>query len=143
MNKNTQLEELANDYYEAMLKARGTICSMNEGAPKWYAKELYAKGWRKASEGKEFIELPCRVGQKAYHLTSADTLEELEVAEIFEGKVCSFSKDEKGLWIFCRYDNGLNFWYVERDVGRKLFFDRAEAEAKLREMEGERRKERE
>ena len=47
---NKQIDEMANDYYEAMLKARGTLGSMNEGAPKWYAKELYAKGWRKASD---------------------------------------------------------------------------------------------
>lgn len=45
-----QIEEMANDYYEAMLKARGTLGSMNEGAPKWYAKELYAQGYRKASD---------------------------------------------------------------------------------------------
>lgn len=44
------IEALANDYYEAMLKARGTLGSMNEGAPKWYAKELYTKGWRKESD---------------------------------------------------------------------------------------------
>lgn len=47
---NKQIDEMANDYYEAMLKARGTLGSMNEGAPKWYAKELYAKGYRKASD---------------------------------------------------------------------------------------------
>ena len=50
MSREKQIEEMANDYYEAMLKARGTLGSMNEGAPKWYAKELYAKGYRKASE---------------------------------------------------------------------------------------------
>ena len=42
--------KMANAYYEAMLKARATLGSMNEGAPKWYAKELYSKGYRKASD---------------------------------------------------------------------------------------------
>ena len=74
----------------------------------------------KIEQGK-ILELPCKVEQKAYHLTSADTLEELEVAEIFEGKVCSFSKDEKGLWIFCHYDNGLNFWYTEEMLAGNCF----------------------
>ena len=92
----------------------------------------------KIEQGK-IVELPCAVGSEAYHLTSADTLDELGVGEIFNGNVCSFSKDEKGLWIFCRYDNGLSFWYTERDIGRILFFDRSVAEAKLREMEGERK----
>lgn len=81
-----------------------------------------------------FVELPCKVGDSAYHLTSVDTLEELEVAEIFDGKVCSISKDEKTLWIFCHYDNGLNFWYTEMDIGRKLFLTKEEAEAKLKEL---------
>lgn len=75
---------------------------------------------------------PCKVGDVAYHLTSNDTFEELNVAEIFEGKVCSISKDEKNLWIFCRYDNGLNFWYTEKDIGEKLFFVREEAEQALK-----------
>lgn len=47
MNKEKQIEEMANAYYEAMLKARGTLGSMNEGAPKWYARELYNAGYRK------------------------------------------------------------------------------------------------
>ena len=50
MNKEKQIEEMAKAYYEAMLKASRTLGSMNEGAPKWYAKELYAKGYRKASD---------------------------------------------------------------------------------------------
>lgn len=47
MNKEKQIEEMANIYYEAMLKARGTLGSMNEGAPKWYAKAFYNAGYRR------------------------------------------------------------------------------------------------
>jgi hypothetical protein len=75
---------------------------------------------------------PCKRGDKAYHLTSIDTFDELNVAEIFEGGVSSVSIEDK-LWIFCRYDNGLNFWYTERDIGEKLFFTREEAEKALAE----------
>lgn len=50
MSKDKQIEEMANTYYEAMLKARGTLGSMNEGAPKWYAKHFYEAGYRKQSE---------------------------------------------------------------------------------------------
>lgn len=78
---------------------------------------------------------PCKVGDVAYHLTNLDTLEELNVAEIFEGTVCSISKDEKTLWIFCRYNNGLDFWYAESDIGRNLFLTREEAERALEGME--------
>ena len=50
MSKEKQIEEMANIYYDAMLKARGTLGSMNEGAPKWYAKAFYNAGYRKQSE---------------------------------------------------------------------------------------------
>lgn len=75
---------------------------------------------------------PCKAGDKAYHLTSIDTLDELNVAEIFEGRVFTVSIEDK-LWIFCRYDNGLNYWYTERDIGKQLFFAREEAEQALAE----------
>lgn len=58
MSKEKQIEEMANTYYEAMLKARGTLGSMNEGAPKWYAKAFYEAGYRKQSEG-EWIYHDC------------------------------------------------------------------------------------
>lgn len=47
LEQQREIAEMANDYYEAMLKARGALGSMNEGAPRWYAKEFYAKGYRK------------------------------------------------------------------------------------------------
>ena len=50
-NEKQAIEEMANTYFEAMLKARGTLGSMNEGAPKWYAKAFYEAGYRKQSEG--------------------------------------------------------------------------------------------
>lgn len=80
---------------------------------------------------------PCKVGYTAYHLTTVDTLEELNVAEIFKGAVCSITRDEKNTWIFCRYDNGLNFYYTERDIGVKLFFSREEAEKAFAERSKE------
>jgi hypothetical protein len=76
---------------------------------------------------------PCKVGDKAYHLTGIDTRKELDLTDIFEGKVCSISKQEDGLWIFCRYNNGLTYWYKESDIGRKLFFTREQAEKAIAE----------
>ena len=46
-NKEKCIGDMANVYYDAMLKARGTLGSMNEGAPKWYAKHFYEEGYRK------------------------------------------------------------------------------------------------
>ena len=79
---------------------------------------------------------PCKVGDKAYHLTSVDALDELNVAAIFEGNISSVSMEDK-VWIFCRYDNGLSFWYTTRNIGRNLFFTREEAEKALAERRAE------
>ena len=61
---------------------------------------------------------PCKVGDVVYHLTGIDTRKELDLTDIFEGKVCSISKQEDGLWIYCRYNCGLTYWYNESDIGK-------------------------
>lgn len=117
------LRQIEFDYYEEC------VCASEDGykgAPdfaKFFVDHLISNG---------VIVPPCKSGDKAYHLTSIDTLDELNVAEIFEGKVSSVSIEDK-LWIFCRYDNGLNYWYTERDIGRNLFLTREEAEQALAE----------
>lgn len=135
--KDKQIEEMArfmcSNYAGEGMCGDGEKCDFDCWAYR-EAKHLYNAGYRKQSDN--VIELPCKVGDKAYHLTSIDTLDELNVAEIFEGKVCSISKDEKTLLIFCRYDNGLNFWYTERDIGRELFLAKEEAEQALAKMKG-------
>lgn len=78
---------------------------------------------------------PCKVGDKAYHITGIDTREDLDLTDIFEGKVTSISKDGKALWIYARYDNGLTYWYEETDIGRRLFLTREEAEKALERSE--------
>ena len=50
LNKEKQIEEMAESIEQARIKATDTTNSMNYGFGGWYAKELYAKGYRKASE---------------------------------------------------------------------------------------------
>ncbi len=114
---------------------RDRLIELIESARYWGANTSSEIADKLISEG--VIVPPCKVGDKAYHLTNIDTLEELELAEIFEGKVCSISKEEKSLWIYARYDNGLNFWYTEREFGRNLFFTREDAEKALAERSKE------
>lgn len=76
---------------------------------------------------------PCKVGDTVYHLTGEEVFDVLNCAEIYDGKVFSVSKDEDGLWLYCKYDNGLNYWYAERDIGKLLFLTREEAEKALAE----------
>lgn len=77
---------------------------------------------------------PCKVGDTAYHLTSVDTFNELNVAEIFKGEVSSITIEDR-LCIYCLYDNGIVYdhWYTETDIGKSLFFTREEAERALAE----------
>lgn len=56
LDREQQIEEMANTYEEARYKANETLGSMNEGAGKWYAKAFYNAGYRKASEIFEEIE---------------------------------------------------------------------------------------
>lgn len=76
---------------------------------------------------------PCKVGDVVYHLTSEEVFDVLNCAEIYEGKVVSMAKDEDGVWLYCRYDNGLNYWYSETDIGKLIFLTREEAERALAE----------
>ena len=51
MSREKQIEEIANDYYEIMLKAAKSFGTMSQGVSKFYARHLYEKGYRKQSEG--------------------------------------------------------------------------------------------
>lgn len=46
-----QIEEMAQIYDEARLKACETLGGMNEGEGMWYAKAFYEAGYRRQSEG--------------------------------------------------------------------------------------------
>ena len=50
MNREEQIEEMAKAIEQARIKAQDTTNSMNYGFGGWYAKELYEKGYRKASD---------------------------------------------------------------------------------------------
>ena len=47
MSREKQIEEMAEVYDKARLKARETLGSMNEGEAMWYSKEFYEAGYRK------------------------------------------------------------------------------------------------
>lgn len=108
---------------EADIYASG-VCTDYDEAQEVCADYLLAEG---------VIVPPIKVGDKAYHLTGIETRKELDLTDIFEGKVCSISKQEEAMWIFCRYNNGLTYWYKESDIGRKLFLTREEAEKAIAE----------
>ena len=83
-----------------------------------------------------FVELPCKVGDEIYYLTSIDTEKELNVKEIFCGTVQAFGCDEKDIWLSVKYTNGLFYHHKSEDFGKTVFLTKEEAEVKLKEIEG-------
>lgn len=80
------------------------------------------------------VELPCKVGQTVYYLTSVDTEKELNVTEIFEGTVQGIGIDEKAHWISVKYTNGLFYYHPSKDFGKTVFLTPEEANKKLKEL---------
>jgi hypothetical protein len=76
---------------------------------------------------------PCKVGDRAYYLTTEDTEKELNVTDIFCGYVQSLAFDGYQVWIAVKYINGLYYHHRQQDVGKSLFFTKEEAEKALKE----------
>jgi hypothetical protein len=106
----------------------------------------------KIEQGK-ILELPCKVGdmlwkiEDVWHLDDRATWKyhyEKEIVE-FMVRSISISCNSKGIWTkkfrICEVDNGKTIDKQRNiefaDYGKTVFLDRASAEAKLREMEGD------
>ena len=85
-------------------------------------------------ENGTLIELPCKYGNTAWFVY------ETENDEMFldEGVIQSFSIDSCGLWVYVIYKSGLTYWHTIEAIGERLFLTKAEAEAKLKELQNER-----
>ena len=80
------------------------------------------------------IVLPCKVGDKIYFVDEVCDENANEYLDINVGEVVSFSIQKEGLWMYCRYENGLTYWHLVADeLGKTVFLTREEAEAKLKE----------
>ena len=97
----------------------------------WYSEELdehladylLADGW---------IRLPCKVGDTVFCVHYVCDKNANEYLDISVGDVISYSMQSEGLWMYCRYENGLTYWhFVTDDFGKTVFTSRAEAEAEI------------
>ena len=92
-------------------------------APQSTADYLLADGW---------IRLPCKVGDTVFCVHYVCDKNANEYLDISVGDVISFSMQSEGLWMYCRYENGLTYWhFVTDDFGKKVFTSREEAEEEL------------
>ena len=85
-------------------------------------------------ENGTLIELPCKVGDKVYHL-SCKTISEEIVSQI-KYTICNGEIDLSNSHIMTDdlYDKDYNFYRVSK-LGKSLFLTKVEAEAKLKELQ--------
>lgn len=80
---------------------------------------------------------PCKVGDKVYYVNMKCDENCDEHLDILVGEVVSFSIQKEGLWMYCRYEDGLTYWHkVDDEFGTELFTSREDAEKALTEKGG-------
>ncbi len=80
---------------------------------------------------------PCKVGDTVWMVAKvyAD-VEGVEKHIIFKGEVVSVSVQPERLWIYCRYEEGWDYWHkCVEDFGKTVFLTKEEAEKALKERE--------
>ena len=81
---------------------------------------------------------PCKVGTKVYFVHEICDENGDEVLYIDTGEIRSFSLQDTGLWMYCRYKTGLTYWHkVDSEFGTEVFLTREEAEKALKRKEDE------
>ena len=84
-------------------------------------------------ENGTLIDLPCKYGNTVWFVY------ETENNEMFldEGVIQSFSIDSCGLWFYVIYKSGLTYWHTIESIGERVFFTKAEAEKRLKELQND------
>ena len=83
------------------------------------------------------VEVPCELGHIVFFVCTVCDEEGQESLAIAVGEIVSFSIQKEGLWAYCRYEDGLNYWHkVGNDFGKTVFLSKEEAKAALAKMEG-------
>lgn len=90
----------------------------------YYALDEFNR-YKELEEQGLLLKLPCKVGDTIYSVEFRDS------AEIILEKVDSFKITGNDIWVFGKYDKFI------RRLGGSVFATKEEAEAKLKEMEGE------
>ena len=76
---------------------------------------------------------PCKVGDVIFFVDMVCNEEGEEELGMSIGKVVSFSIQKEGLWMYCRYEDGLTYWHlVDDELGKTVFLTKEEAEKALR-----------
>lgn len=90
------------------------------------------------------VELPCKAGQTVYDVVLCDD----DIYRIFEMKISAITPFgslyeskyfQDFIWNIYLTDDYSYAYRVFNDIGKKLFFDKSEAETKLKELNGNER----
>lgn len=122
------------------------VCSEKDGTTNFYGKELACNDVEKRcqyfKDKSLIIELPCKIGQIVYDVVLCDD----DIYRIFEMKISAITpfgslyestNRPPFLWNIYLTDNYSYAYRVFSDIGKKIFFDKSEAEAKLKELNNE------
>ena len=73
---------------------------------------------------------PCKVGDKVFYVHEVCDENCDEYLDISVGECEGISMQKEGLWIYCRYEDGLTYWHRS---GETVFLTKEEAEQALKE----------
>lgn len=100
-----------------------TVCSAEIRRLRKFEKEIT----QKIKQG-TLTELPCKVGDDAYFIVKLEKGWNMQI-----GYVQSISIDKDGIWIACKYSDGLSYWHKWKDG--YLFFSAVKADKRLKELQ--------
>ena len=72
---------------------------------------------------------PCKVGQIVFSCMSFES----DTVEIVKGEVETVSLQSDGLWVYCRFECGLLYWYPIKFFVKNIYFTEKEAKKALAE----------
>ena len=96
-----------------------------------------SKSWKKAEEQGLLLRLPCKVGDTLYRVNKG-AKEPVIMMRVIQLYIKQIHKDRTVMRIDAINDTDMGeSCYLPCDIGERIFLTREEAEAKLKEMEGE------
>ncbi len=132
----TDRERLTTDRRKIFARESLTIMSMNKDELRRHYNEIFdsLQEYEVAEEQGQLIRPPCKVGDKVYFVDKCDEDAD-EYRDISVGECVSFSILKEGLWMRCRYEDGLTLWHeLYTEWGKTVFPSREEAEKALRQI---------
>ncbi len=73
---------------------------------------------------------PVKLGQTVYYIVIF-----MGKPEIFEGKVNRFNIDDYAIWADVGFTDGVSLFEISKEIGKRIFLTREEAERALKERE--------